>query len=82
MALRSQAAGQAEQVEVFYGPSSQKPFRFANGGVPLSCSYVMIPQKLGDKTALLGFYTIDAEQVPILLGMKVLVKLDHQILGP
>lgn len=75
MALRSQAAGQAEQVEVFYGPSSQKPFRFGNGGVQLSSSYVLIPQKLGDQTVLLGLYTIDAEQVPILLGMKTLVKL-------
>ena len=58
-------------MEAFYGPSSQKPFRFGNGGVQLSSSYVLVPQKLGD---LVGLYTIDAEQVPILLGMKTLVK--------
>ena len=32
---------------------------------------MLVPQKLGD---LVGLYTIDAEQVPILLGMKTLVK--------
>ena len=75
MAMRSRIHGNSEPVEVFTGPSSKKPFRFGNGGVQFSSSYVLVPQRLGEQLVMLGLYTIDAEKVPILIGMKTLVKL-------
>jgi len=75
MAMRSHIHGNSEPVEVFTGPSSKKPFRFGNGGVQFSSSYVLVPQRLGEQLVMLGLYTIDAEKVPILIGMKTLVKL-------
>ena len=35
-----------------------------------------IQQNLGEQTVPLRLYTIDAEQVPILLGLRMLVKLE------
>ena len=75
MSMRSHIHGNSEPVEVFTGPSSKKPFRFGNGEVQFSSSYVLVPQRLGDQLVMLGLYTIDAEKVPILIGMKTLVKL-------
>ena len=69
MALR----GGREQVRVV--PAGKRPFRFGNGGVQFSESFVMIPQKVGAHEVLLGIFTLDAEKVPILLGMKTLEKL-------
>ena len=66
MSMRAEIHGNQEPVEVFTGPSSKKPFRFGN---------VMVPQRLGEQLVMLGLYTIDAEKVPILIGMKTLVKL-------
>ena len=67
MDLRSRMHGISEPVEVFTGPSARKPFRFGNGGIQVSSSYVMVPQRLGDQLVSLGLYTIDAEKVPILM---------------
>ena len=75
MHLRSELHGIEEPVEVFSDDAARKPFRFGNGGVQYSSSYVMVPQRLGDQCVMLGLYTIDAEKVPILLGMKTLRKL-------
>ena len=75
MALRHQQAGEDEQIQVFTGPSVNKPFRFGNGGIKFSESYVLIPQRLGEARVMLGLYTIDANKVPILIGMKTLEKL-------
>ena len=75
MSMRAEIHGNQEPVEVFTGPSSKKPFRFGNGGVQFSSSYVMASQRLGEQLVMLGLYTIDAEKVPILIGMKTLVKL-------
>ena len=75
MAKRANLHGNQEDVEVYTGASSQKPFRFGNGGVQFSSSYVLVHQKLGEQSVLLGMYTIDAERVPILIGMRTLVKL-------
>ena len=38
-------------------------------------TYITIPQRLGDQLVHLGMYTIDAEKVPILVGIKTLTKL-------
>ena len=35
----------------------------------------MVPQRLGDRLVSLGVCTIDAEKVPILIGMKTLEKM-------
>ena len=75
MELRSKLRGISEPVEVFTGPSARKPFRFGNGGVQVSSSYVMVPQRLGDQLVSLGLYTIDAEKAPSLIGMKTLEKM-------
>ena len=53
-----------------------QPFRFGNGGVQYSSSYVTVPQRLGDQVVRLGMFTIDAEKVPILVGIKTFTKLD------
>eukprot|EP00913_Durusdinium_trenchii_P000777 g725.t1 len=58
-------------VDVYHDAAYQRPFRFGNGGVQFS----LIPQRLGDQTVSLGLFTIDAERVPILVGMKTLTKL-------
>eukprot|EP00435_Cladocopium_sp_Y103_P065930 s567_g28.t1 len=75
MALRHLQAGEDEEIQVFTGPTVNKPFRFGNGGIKFSESYVLIPQRLGEARVMLGLYTIDANKVPILIGMKTLEKL-------
>lgn len=40
MEKRRQLSGELEKVEVFSGPSSKRPFRFGNGGVQFSSSYM------------------------------------------
>ena len=57
MALRLQQAGEEEQIQVFTGPSVNKPFRFGNGGIKFSESFVLIPQRLGEARVMLGLYT-------------------------
>ena len=63
------------EFQVFSGPSAAKPFRFGNGGIQMSESYVLVPQRLGDELVMLRIYTIDASRVPILVGVKTLEKL-------
>ena len=52
-----------------------EPFRFGNGGIQMSESYVLVPQRLGDELVMLGIHNIDAPNVPIFVGMKALEKL-------
>lgn len=73
MELRQQLHREPEPVRVI--PAGKRPFRFGNGHVQHSESYVLIPQKVGPHEVLLGIFTLDAEKVPILLGMKTLEKL-------
>ena len=75
MEKRFQLYGDSEKVDVFSGPSARRPFRFGNGGVQFSSSYVTIPQKLGNEKVMLGLYTLDAERVPVLIGIRSLEKL-------
>ena len=75
MRKRSEKHGMEEPVEVYNGKESTKPFRFGNGAVKVSESYVRVPQRLGNQLVLLGLYTIDAERVPILIGMRTLERL-------
>ena len=79
MVLRSQIHGVQEPVEVYACWSGRKPFRFGNGGVQYTSSYVTVPQRLGDQLVHLGMFTIDAEKVPILVGTKTLTKLGSVI---
>eukprot|EP00435_Cladocopium_sp_Y103_P024092 s1073_g5.t2 len=79
MEMRSRIHGIQEPVEVYSGWSGKKPFRFGNGAVQFSSSYITIPQRLGDQLVHLGMYTIDAEKVPILVGIKTLTKLGSVI---
>ena len=62
-----------EDVQVVDGP--QKVFRFGNGQVQSSESFVLIPQTLGKHKIALGAFTIDAPGVPLLLGIRSLDKL-------
>jgi hypothetical protein len=71
MEMRSRIHGIQEPVEVYNGWSGRKPFRFGNGAVQYSSSYITIPQRLGDQLVHLGMYTIDAEKVPILWASKL-----------
>ena len=36
---------------------------------------VLVPQKLGENSVMLGMFTLDAEKVPILIGMRTLDRL-------
>ena len=56
-------------IKVFTGPTAVKPFRFGNGGIAL------VPQQLGENSVMLGMFTLDAEKVPILIGMRTLDRL-------
>ena len=75
MQRRAQVHGIAEPVEVFSGRDATKPFRFGNGATQVSSSFVRVPQRLGDQMVKLGLFTLDAERVPILLGMRTLHRL-------
>ena len=72
---RHQAQGWEEGIKVFTGPNAVKPFRFGNGGIKYSESFALVPQKLGENSVMLGMFTLDAEKVPILIGMRTLDRL-------
>ena len=65
--------GESETLRVF--PGCQRQFRFGNGHVSSSLSYVELPQRLDGHLIHLGIHTIDAEGVPVLLSIKTLKKL-------
>ena len=47
-------------------------FRFGNGALGFSLSHMLIPQELGDVQVDLGIYSLDVQNVPILLGIRTL----------
>ena len=55
--------------------NGRKPFRFGNGEVLTSESFVLLRQQLGERSIHLGMYTLNVEKVPILVGVKTLTKL-------
>lgn len=50
----------------------QKMFRFGNGSMQSSESYVLLKQSVGTHEIDLGAFTLDARGVPLLLGVKTL----------
>ena len=71
--LRELHPGEPDEVRLVTG--ANKMFRFGNGEVKMSESYLLLPQQVGSVKVLLGIYTLMAEKVPILIGMKTLTKL-------
>eukprot|EP00439_Symbiodinium_sp_Y106_P029803 s3418_g3.t1 len=65
--------GEHETVKVY--PDCRRKFRFGNGEVAESLSYIEIPQRLDGKLIYLGIHTMDTSNVPILLSIKTLKKL-------
>eukprot|EP00439_Symbiodinium_sp_Y106_P051491 s2166_g6.t2 len=65
--------GESETMKVY--PGYQRPFKFGNGQVSSSLSYVEVPQRLDGRLVYLGIHTLDAEGVPVLLSVKTLKKL-------
>lgn len=55
--------------------NGRKPFRFGNGEVQTSESFILLRQHLGKRSIYLGMYTLNVEKVPILVGVKTLTKL-------
>ena len=70
---RLATVGPGPHYHVVQGPP--KNFRFGNGETRYSESYVLLMQSLGAQTIALGIYTLQASNVPILLGIKSLRKL-------
>ena len=70
---RHEMTGQWDTIKVL--PDGKKPFRFGNGSVQESESFILLPQQVGSRRILLGIYTLMAERVPILIGVKTLTKL-------
>ena len=52
-----------------------KWFRFGNGMVQKSESMILLPQRLGAHQLSLGIYTLEAEGVPVLVGIRTLSRL-------
>ena len=71
--LREQHQGDVQDIRVVAG--GKKPFRFGNGEARTSESFILLKQHLGQKTVLLGMYTLNVAKVPILIGIKTLTKL-------
>ena len=71
--LREQHQGDVQDIRVVAG--GKKPFRFGNGEARTSESFILLKQHLGQKTVLLGMYTLNAAKVPSLIGIKTLTKL-------
>lgn len=61
--------------EIRIMPGGRKPFRFGNGEVQHSESFVLLRQQLGERAVYLGLYTLNVSKVPILIGLKTLDKL-------
>ena len=59
--------GEHETVKVY--PDCRRKFRFGNGEVAESLSYIEIPQRLDGKLIYLGIHTMDTSNVPILLDI-------------
>ena len=70
MSARYEIHGHAEDFRISDVPPRR--FRFGHGALGFSVSHILLPQDLGDARVDLGVYTLDAERVPILLGVRTL----------
>ncbi|CAE7373259.1 RE1 [Symbiodinium necroappetens] len=52
-----------------------KRFKFGNGEFAASASFVLLPQQIGDHHVDLGVYTLDVVGVPVLIGIKTMMRL-------
>ncbi|CAE7907904.1 bacA, partial [Symbiodinium necroappetens] len=52
-----------------------KRFKFGNGEFAASSSFVLLPQRIGDHQVELGVYTLDVVGVPVLIGIKTMMRL-------
>ena len=52
-----------------------KRFKFGNGEFAASASFVLLPQQIGDHHVDLGVYTLDVVGVPVLVGIKTMMRL-------
>ena len=52
-----------------------KVFKFGNGMTQKSESMILSPQRLGNHRLSLGIYTLEAQGVPVLVGIRTLTKL-------
>ena len=67
------ASGGPPSFKVIEQPA--KKFKFGNGECSQSSSYLLLPQQIGDQQVELGVYTLDVVGVPILIGIKTMMKL-------
>ena len=71
---RYELTGIQDKVQVL--PHGRKMFRFGNGSLQRSESYLLLPQHVGKQDVQLGIFTLMANKVPILIGMKTLARLE------
>ena len=69
---RSQRYGHEE---VGVDPNKNKRFKFGNAQERWSESFLLLPQEVAGQPTSLGVYTLDVPGVPILIGIKTMVKL-------
>ena len=70
---RTELLGDVSSIEVIRGP--QKMFRFGNGSMQQSESYIHLKQNVGTHEISIGIYTLDAQGVPLLIGVRTLDRL-------
>ncbi|CAK9032487.1 Uncharacterized protein SCF082_LOCUS20096, partial [Durusdinium trenchii] len=70
---RTELLGHGNHVTVIPGP--QKMFRFGNGSLQFSESYVHLKQTVGPHEIDLGVFTLDSKGVPLLIGVRTLERL-------
>ncbi|CAE7912341.1 unnamed protein product, partial [Symbiodinium necroappetens] len=52
-----------------------KKFKFGNGEFAVSSSFLLLPQQIGEHHVDLGVYTLDVVGVPVLIGIKTMMRL-------
>ena len=70
MAVRYELNGVPDSFQISSTPPRR--FRFGNGSIGFSLSQMFIPQDLGPVRVDLGVFSLDVENVPILIGIKTL----------
>ena len=73
MHKRHQSGSDADGFKVVDVPN--KMFKFGNGMTQKSESVILLPQRLGNHRLSLGIYTLEAQGVPVLVGIRTLTKL-------
>ena len=66
-----------EHVEI--DTSHRKFFKFGNGASDQSCSYVLLPQLVGNTIASLGVHAMNVPGIPMLIGIKTMERLGARI---